>query len=470
MRHAFLLAIAVLFGAVGHARAAEQVEPGFFFTSSGLVSFTAIALLPQPNGDQTLVFAWPFQSGVCNDVVCIGIDRWNASGARIGSTRLKSTALDTIAAATVDSRGRIIVVGRYQGAGSNGGEFGVVRFKADGSDDTSLAGDGNTYVDFGGGGSNFDNPLAVAVDADDNILVAGSAERASPGDSDFAVARLRASDGSLDTSFSSDGKNLVFFDLGPDSRLDQAYAVTVRNDGKIVLGGTALDSVIARRRPVMAQLNKDGSLDTGFCNTNCNFNAGYSGVNTGKRVYYFGTLTSHTDEILDVDVASNNDIVIAGATYAEDGSTRRAAIARFTGAGVQTSERLEVGFDSNARFTGVRFADGSGTRVIAVGDIGAGPNLFLAQRFTASLSPDTTYGYTFFCLPDASGLCFAGAGEFGDFGPNAAGKLHLDARGRPLFAGTFVRSSDSGRGSLVSVRISNISGPLPDRIFRNGLQ
>jgi uncharacterized delta-60 repeat protein len=470
MRFHSLLAIAgLLFGAASSSRAAEEIEPAFFFTSSGLVSFTAVALLPQPNGDQTLIFTWPYQSGVCDYVLCIGIDRWNASGARIGTTRLKLTSLDTVTAATVDSRGRIIVVGRYQGGGSNGGDFGVLRFKADGSDDMSFAGDGGTFFDFAGGGSNFDNPQAVAVDGDDNIIVAGSAERGSPGDTDFAIARLRASDGGLDTSFSSDGRNLVFFDLGPATPLDRAYAVAVRNDGKIVLGGTALDSVSGRRRPAMAQLNKDGSLDTNFCNPNCTFNAGYNAINTGKRIYYFGALTAHTDDILDIDVASNNDIVIAGTTYAEDGMTRRAAIARFSGTGVQQAERLVNGLYGNARYTGVRFADGTGTRVIAAGDDGV-PNTFLAQRFTAGLSPDNTYGNTYFCLDDASAVCFIGSNGLSDLGPNEAGKLYLDARGRPLFAGSFIQSSDPDRSHLVSVRITNNSGPRPDRIFRNGLQ
>lgn len=466
MRFSSLFAIAVL-GAAGIAGAAEQVEPGFRFTSGGLVSFTAIALLPQPNGDQSLIFAWPTQSGVCGDPVCIGIDRWNANGLSIGNTRIKAAALQSISAATVDSRGRLIVVGSYQGAGADGSDFGIVRFKPDGSDDTSFAGDGGTIVNFGGGQSNDDYALAVAVDADDNIVVAGSAQRGSPGDTDFAIARLRASDGALDTSFSSDGKTMVFFDLGPSLRLDQANAVAVRNDGKIVLGGIALDSAISRTRPVMAQLNRDGSFDTAFCNTSCSFNAGYNAINNGKRVYYFGEQTAHSDEILGLDVASNNDIAIAGTTYSDDGSARRAAIARFNGLGAQLSERLDDGISGNARFSGVRFSDGTGTRVIATGDSGPGPNVFIAQAFNATLGFDSSYGN---CLTSNSGLCFIGGSGLGDQGPNKAGQLHLDARGRPRFAGTYVLSSDPSRGRLLSVRISNNTGPLPDRIFRNGLQ
>lgn len=458
--------IALLLAAAGAANAAEQLEPGFRFTSAGLVSFTAIALLPQPGGNVVLIHAWPTQSGVCGDAVCIGIDRWTAGGNTIGS-RIKAAALQSVRAATVDSRGRIIVVGSAQGPGADGSDFAVVRFNPDLSDDTSFAGDGGTIVNFAGGQSNNDFALAVAVDGDDNIIVAGSAQRGSPGDTDFAIARLRAGDGSLDTSFSGDGKTFVFFDLGPSLRIDQANAVAVRNDGKIVLGGIALDSAISRTRPVMAQLNKDGSSDTSFCNTSCSLNAGYNDINNGKRVYYFGALTAHSDEILGIDVAGNNDIAIVGTTYSDDGSARRAAIARFSGIGVQQSEKLEDGISGNARFVSVRFSDGAGTRVIASGDSGPGPNVFIVQAFTATLGNDSTYGN---CLPANSGLCFIGGSGLGDQGPNAAGQLHLDARGRPLFAGTYVIASDPGRGRNLSQRITNNAGPLPDRIFRNGWQ
>ncbi|TDR48411.1 putative delta-60 repeat protein [Tahibacter aquaticus] len=463
MRLTLVLA-ALLLGTA--AQAAEQLDP-FRITGTGLNSFKAIALLPQPNGNLVEIFEFPTQSGSCGDPACIGIRRWTTNATQIDSLRVKAAALQSVKAATVDSRGRIIVIGPTQGAGADGSDFGVVRFKADGSDDTSFAGDGGTAINFGLGQGNNDYPLAVTVDRDDNVIVAGSAQRSAAGDTDFAVVRLRAADGGLDTTFSGDGKTTVFFDLGPNTRIDQANAVAVRNDGKIVLGGIALDSTISRLRPVLAQLNVDGSLDATFCASSCSFNAGYNSINNGRRVYYFGQQTAHADEILGIDVAANNDIAIAGNTYSDDGATRQAAIARFDGSGVQQSERLEPGLNGNGRYTDVRFADGAGTRVIAVGDSGPGPNYFIAQAFTGSMGFDSTYGN---CLSSNSGLCFIGGSGLGDDGPNNAGQLFLDARGRPLFAGSFVISSDPGRSHTLIQRITNNSGPLPDRIFRNGLQ
>ena len=96
---------------------------------------------------------------------------------------------------------------------------------------------------------------AVAVQADGKMLVAGSVGTAT--DQDFALVRYNAN-GHLDTSFSGDGKERTSFGPG----LDQARAMVVQSDGKIIVVGTAhngsnLDFAVAR-------YNTDGSLDASF--------------------------------------------------------------------------------------------------------------------------------------------------------------------------------------------------------------
>lgn len=448
------------------AATAEQPEPGRRLTIDGLSSFRGIALLPLPAGRSVIVFEWASQPGVCNDPACIGLQFIDASGNSDGFARVKAAALQSVRAATVDSRGRIVVVGDYQG-GASGADFGIVRFNPDGSDDTSFAGDGGTTVDFGLGQANNDYVTAVAVDRYDNVVVVGSVQRASAGDTDFGIARLRAADGGLDTTFSGDGKAAVFFDLGPATPLDQPNAVAVRNDGRIVIAGLALDSAISRTRVAIARLNADGSSDASFCNSSCNFNGGYTAINNGRRVYYFGTLNAHSDEVYGVDVAANNDIVIVGRSFATNGSAPQAAIARFADNGSQTAERLEPGTGSYAGFHDVRFADATGTRVIAAGQSDAGPNYFAVQAFTSTLAPEASYGS---CLTSLSAICLAGNGGGSDLGPDASGQLHLDVYGRPLFVGTYLSSVDPTRSRVLAQRISNTTGPLPDRIFRYGFQ
>src|SRR4029450_4467005 len=89
--------------------------------------------------------------------------------------------------------------------------------------DASFGGAGLVSTDFGGG----EGGSGVAVQADGRIVVAGS------GDGDFAVARYNA-DGSLDTSFSGDGKQTT--DLGGS---DDGRAVAIQADGRIVVVGSS---------------------------------------------------------------------------------------------------------------------------------------------------------------------------------------------------------------------------------------
>jgi uncharacterized delta-60 repeat protein len=83
---------------------------------------------------------------------------------------------------------------------------------------------------------------------------------------DFILARFNA-DGSVDRSFGIDGK--VTTDMGSGLRQEEALAVAVQSDGKIVVvGQAAIDATPpAPDLPstfAIARYNRDGSLDTGF--------------------------------------------------------------------------------------------------------------------------------------------------------------------------------------------------------------
>ena len=107
------------------------------------------------------------------------------------------------------------------------------------------AGPGDLDVTFGTGGkviTDFgprnDGADAVAIQADGKIVAAGY----SPGDvgSDFALVRYNV-DGSLDASFGVGGK------VATDNGFDQALALAIQADGKIVAAGDAgLSFALAR--------------------------------------------------------------------------------------------------------------------------------------------------------------------------------------------------------------------------------
>ncbi|MGW8365455.1 hypothetical protein ACWGK1_33525 [Streptomyces wedmorensis] len=112
-------------------------------------------------------------------------------------------------------------------AGPAGGNFALARYNPDGSLDTTFDGDGKVITDFGG----FEEAFAVALQPDNKIVVAGYAVVG--GTRDFALARYNA-DGSLDTTFDTDGKVTTSF--GADDRADE---VALQADGRIVaVGGT----------------------------------------------------------------------------------------------------------------------------------------------------------------------------------------------------------------------------------------
>ncbi len=97
--------------------------------------------------------------------------------------------------------GKIVAVGL---AGGDENDFALARYNPNGSLDPSFSGDGKQTTDFGGN----DAAIGVAIQGDGKIVTVGGA--AGPGFSDFALARYNPN-GSLDTSFSGDGKQTTDF-------------------------------------------------------------------------------------------------------------------------------------------------------------------------------------------------------------------------------------------------------------------
>jgi uncharacterized delta-60 repeat protein len=113
---------------------------------------------------------------------------------------------------------------------------------------------GDLDPSFGSGGkvltdffANLDQAYAVAIQGDGKIVAIGLS---APG-ANSALARYNI-DGTLDTTFGTGGK--VTTDFGGD---DAIYAVAIQSDHKIVVAGVATNFALAR-------YNSDGTLDTTF--------------------------------------------------------------------------------------------------------------------------------------------------------------------------------------------------------------
>jgi len=121
------------------------------------------------------------------------------------------------------------------------------RMASPGDLDTSFSGDGKKTISFGG----VDIANVVLVQPNGRIVVAGGGAAADR----FCVARLR-SNGVLDTAFGSGGKRVIGF--GGRGLGESVFGAALQPDGKIVLvGGSGLRAAVAR-------LNPNGSLDTTF--------------------------------------------------------------------------------------------------------------------------------------------------------------------------------------------------------------
>ncbi len=134
---------------------------------------------------------------------------------------------------------------------------------------TASRADGRLTTDRGG----VEQAKAVAIQADDKIVVAGIS--GPPGDFNWAIARYRALDGSPDTTWSPDGWRETDFGAAQEYAND----VAIQPDGKIVVAGQTGTAF------ALARYNTDGTLDSSFSGDGKQTTsfAGQSDIATGRR-------------------------------------------------------------------------------------------------------------------------------------------------------------------------------------------
>jgi uncharacterized delta-60 repeat protein len=274
-------------------------------------------------------------------------------------------------AVAVQPDNKIIVAGTFQPTGSTGaGSFAVARFNADGSLDTAFGSGGRVTLDFGLPGSN-QQASAVALQADGKIVVGGSAATGGMGGEDFAVARLTAA-GALDGSFGSGGKQTI--DLGSDDFLT-GLAVQPR-DQKIVVAGYGKQGSGASFEA--ARLGTDGSLDASF-------------GSAGKEVVAVGAVGMANAVALQPD----GKVVLAGSTGPSGGPADFAAVRLNANGTLDTSfgsggtQTLNLGGDDQASAVALQ---GDGRIVLAGFSTVTGIPSIAAARLNADGSPDTSFG------------------------------------------------------------------------------
>jgi uncharacterized delta-60 repeat protein len=223
---------------------------------------------------------------------------------------------DIAASLAIQSDGKIVLAGHSGGSPSH---FALARYNPNGSLDTSFDGDGKLTTAF----SVVESSLAsaLAIQSDGKIIAAGY--YANVGNRNFALVRYNPN-GSLDTSFDSDGKVTTDF----NSSSDIAASLAIQNDGRIVVAGTSASSLNADF--ALARYNLNGSLDTSF--------------GTGGKVTT--DFNSGNDTAYDLAIQSNGRIVVAGQIKIGSGSDWNFALVRYN-----LNGSLDTGFGTNGKVT-----------------------------------------------------------------------------------------------------------------------
>jgi uncharacterized delta-60 repeat protein len=167
---------------------------------------------------------------------------------------------------------------------------GVIRLNSDGAID-------NTFSPVPGGFGGAYYGKAVAIQPDGKIVMAGTLYVAN-NTTDMGVARYHA-DGSLDSGFGTGGEVTTDF----NGLNDTASALVIQPDGKIVVAGSATNSIGSDF--ALVRYNSDGQLDSTF-------------GTGGKVMMDFNGLY---DEVRSAAFQSDGKIVVAGFASTKLGST-----------------------------------------------------------------------------------------------------------------------------------------------------
>ncbi len=240
--------------------------------------------------------------------------RYNTNGSLDTSFDIDGKVMTDFASS--DDRGYSVIVqadGKILVAGWGGGNFGLVRYNANGSLDTSFDIDGRVTTNIGGQSYG----QGITLQPDGKILVAGTSYNGHT----FALARYNV-DGSLDRNFDTDGVVTTAFGGG----WDWGYSVTVQADGKILVAGETI--INGSRDFALARYNTNGSLDTSF-------------DTDGKVTTNFGAI----ERGYSVAVQADGKILVAGENSVNNGNAYF-ALARYNSDG-----GLDPSFDTDGRVT-----------------------------------------------------------------------------------------------------------------------
>jgi uncharacterized delta-60 repeat protein len=288
-------------------------------SDSAKFNSTINSVIQQPDGKILVIGAFANYNGTAgrNRLLRLNLDGTldlsfciNATdGAKFGNT-LYSIALQ--------SDGKILVGGSFNGYDSVTGRNKLVRLNSDGTVDSAFCANASDGIKFSS------DVRSIAVQPDGKILIGGVFTNYAGAVGRSFLIRLN-SDGTLDTAFCVNASDGSKFNT-------TVGAIVVQPDNNILLGGSFITYAGTTGRNRLLRLLPDGTLDTGFC---------INGVDGAK----------FDNTINDILYQPDNTILIAGVFTNYAGTTGRNRLVKFDLAG-----NLDTSFSANA-VDGTKFLD-----------------------------------------------------------------------------------------------------------------
>lgn len=382
----------------------------------------------------------------------------NSDGTPDGVVNLDlGTSSDDAKAVAIQADGKIVVAGNSTPTGGSSNVV-LARLDKNGKLDATFGADGNAdgtpdgvvQVSFGNGDDAVD---AIAIQQDGKIVVAGdTTSNTGNGSQNMVVARVNAN-GSLDASFgagTADGTpdGVVSLSLGAGN--DEAKAVAIQANGKIVIAGNTIGSDNSSNIAV-ARLNGDGSLDATFGVGNAD------GTPDGVVAV---SLSNGDDKAKAVALQADGKILVGGVTLAADNSSN-VAVARLNSDGTADASfgagtadgtpdgSVAVSFGAGDDKLKGLVVQADGKILIAGSNTAAdGSTNAVVARFNSNGALDSSFG------EDSSdgtpnGVVSISLGS----GDDSAEALALQADGKILIAGDHVASD--GSSNIFVARLIN---------------
>jgi len=272
---------------------------------------------------------------------------------------------DFLTAVAIQDDQKIVAAGEV---GGSGGRYGLTRYLPNGRLDDTFGGDGRVMTNLSPG---LDRAWGIAIQTDGKIVVAGVA---TPLYAEFSAARYNT-DGSLDSTFSGDGKVITSVDDGND----WAWDVALQEDGKIVASGVSV-IIESNAQLALVRYNDDGTLDGGF--------------GPGGTGWVTANLTIGWEDASGVAIQTDGKIVTAGAG---GGSGGQLFITRFNDDGTPDASfsgdgRTFTNFSTKDDFAWDVALQLDG-KIVAAGASGVSDtrSRFAVARYETGGAPDTTF-------------------------------------------------------------------------------